>query len=128
MRTLTVLELRVDFKYDLEEVRRQAIGQIMKAIGRWAKPARHGKATCSFVIVSSETAVELLGRLAPALKEISSIDHYCAHFAPRSAVSKTGTLDPYIHWLATAWKIVGEDSQSKNMRQFQRRGPAKGRV
>lgn len=128
MRTLTVLELRVDFKYDLEDVRKHTIGRIIKAIGCWAKPARHGKATCSFVIVTTDTAVELLRRLTPVLEDIGSVDHYCSHFAPKSAVSKTGSLDPYVHWLDAAWKIVGQESQSKYMRHSQRRGSAVGRV
>jgi len=128
MRTLTVLELRVDFKYDLEDVRQRALPRIIQAISRWAKPARHGRATCSFLVVTNEDLAQFSGRVGPPLEKIDGVDYYCVHFAPQGAISSNGTLDPYIHWLGVAWKIAGEGRQSQHMRHPERRGTAVRRI
>jgi hypothetical protein len=128
MRQQTVLELRVDFKYDLEDIRQQAIGRIVKAIKRWTKPALHGRASCTFVLISNETSTELLRRMTATLEEIDSVDNYWCRAAPTVAVARNG-LDPYVHWLDAAWKQARKWNEEEDMRKSQvfRRSP-KGRI
>jgi hypothetical protein len=113
-----VLELRVDFKYDLERARRD-LARIYKAFGRWAKPGLHGKSTITFLLVTTETSTELVKRLRPTLDEITSIDNFWCRVAPQVIVTKHG-IDPYSTYLDLAWKKAREWNQSKHMRQPQR--------
>jgi hypothetical protein len=129
MRDQTVLELRVDFKYDLEDVLKRGIARIVSAIGRWAKPAKHGRATVTFLVISNETHAEMSRRLSPALEQMDSINNFWISYAPKSAIARHGTADPYIHWLRVAWEKAGQSNQSENMRHPQRfRRFPKGRV
>jgi hypothetical protein len=125
----TVLELRVDFKYDdLEEARKRAFGRIFKAIGQWAKPGKHGRATITILVVTTETSAELLGRLTPTLEQIDGVDNRWCSVAPQVAVALHGGNDPYVHWLEASWKEARKRNESHHMRQSQRFGVAKRRV
>jgi hypothetical protein len=113
-----VLELRVDFKYDLERAGGD-VGRIFKAFGRWAKPGMHGKCTVTFLVITTETSTELVKRLRPTLDEITSIENYWCKVAPQVVVTKHG-IDPYSSYLELAWKRAREWNQPKNVRQPQR--------
>jgi hypothetical protein len=115
-RRYTVLLLRVDFKYDLEEVMKGGIGTVYKALERWAKPCMHGRATISFVIVTKETSTELYHRLRPAFEKMSSVENYWCYVAPSVAVASKGA-DPFVHWLDAAWKKARELNESEHMRK-----------
>jgi len=113
-----VLELRVDFKYDLERAVHD-VGRIYKVFGRWTKPGMHGKSTVTFLLVTTETSTELVKRLRPTLDEITSIENYWCRVAPQVVVTKHG-IDPYSTYLDLAWKKAREWNQPKHVRQSQR--------
>jgi hypothetical protein len=99
---LHVFEVRVDFRYELEEVRTQFMGRAKRELGGFY-PAKHGKATVTLLFVRNGTHVELSRKLAPISEKVTSIDNYWVSYAPRSAVA-LHSADPYVHWLRTAWE------------------------
>src|SRR5947209_4067170 len=107
----TVLLLRIDFKVDLEKMMGGKIGAVYKAIERWAKPAMHGRATVSFLVVTKETSTELHRRLRPTFEKMGSVENYWCYVAPQVAVASNG-LDPFVHWLEAAWKQAREWDQA----------------
>jgi len=115
----TVLELRIDFTVALADVMEARIGAVYKAIGRWAKPGKHGKQTITFLVVTRETSAELQRRLEPAFEKMGCVENYWCQWAPKNAVARNGA-DPYVHWLAVAWQKAGERSDFQNMRKAQR--------
>jgi hypothetical protein len=128
MRQYIVLQLRVDFTVNLEDIVQRGIGAIYKGLGRWAKPCLHGKATITFLVVTQETSSELQSRLQPTFEQMGSIENHWCHVAPNVAVGKRGG-DPFVHWLGAAWEEARKRNKPENMRkpQFFRSAP-KGRV
>ena len=114
-----VLELRVDFTVALDDVMKGRIGAVYKAIGRWAKPCKHGKQTITFLVVTQETSTELTQRLKPAFEQMGCVEYYWCHFAPQSAVASTG-FDPYVHRLGDAWQKARERDNFQNVRKTKR--------
>jgi hypothetical protein len=128
MKQNTVLQLRVDFTVALEEVVSGRIGVIYKAMGRWAKPCMHGKATITFLVVTQETSSELQRRLEPAFEQMGSVDNHWCHVAPQVAVAKRGG-DPFVHWLDAAWDKARQLNNTQHMGKAQAfRGVPKGKV
>lgn len=114
--------LRVEFKFDLEDRdTKRAIAQIISAIRKPAKAAMHCKRSFALVITSSETSAELLSRMRPTLENISAIDNYWCHVAPRGVIARHGNMDPLATRVREAWEEIGERRNSKNMRYSQRR-------
>jgi hypothetical protein len=111
-----VLELRVDFTVDLADMVERRIGAVYKAIGRWAKPGKHGKMTITFIVITNETSTELTRRLNTPFEKMGCVENYWCGFAPKTAAARN-SADPYIHWLEVAWKKVGERPESYYMRK-----------
>ncbi len=109
-----VMVLRVDFKVALEDIMERGIGAVYKAIGRWAKPGMHGKATISFLVVTNETSTELHRRLRPALEQMGSVENYWCYLAPEVAVANRGS-DPFVHWLGAAWDKARQWNASEDV-------------
>jgi len=120
----TALLLRVFFQFDLDA---PGIGhdgmKVGKAIQRWLKPAMHTKRGLAFVVVTNETAGQLVERVRPALDSISSIENYWCHTAPRDVVGKHGSIDPLTKFVHDAWDEVGKRNEPKHVRKAKRFQP-----
>ena len=119
---LQVHLLRVEFKFELEDRQsRAAIGQIITALKRPAKAAMHCKRSFALVVTSGESSTELLNRMRPTLEDISAVDNYWCHLAPRGVTARHGNLDPLANRVREAWEELGQRRSSNNMRYSQRR-------
>jgi hypothetical protein len=115
---LHVFEVRVDFKYDVEEIRSHFLAAIKRELGGFY-PGKHGKATITLLMTRSGTHTDLSNRLAAVLEQVRGVDNHWVSYAPRSIAAKH-SADPFAHYLRVAWEKVGEANQSQHMRKAQR--------
>jgi hypothetical protein len=77
-----------------------------------------------FIVVTDETALELVIRLRDATKDLYSVEEIHALAAPKPediACASAGLFGPLNHWTRVGLVEARKLNQSKNVRQHQRR-------
>src|SRR5581483_8996197 len=106
-------------------VDRRDIDKVKRAIGRWAKPAKHTPYTQSFIVLSDETAMELVDRLTPVLDEIPAVETYYGQAVTTDVVGRYGLADPFRSRVLEAWAELAQRNKPKHLAN---RWPRDGRV
>jgi len=126
MRQYAVLELRLDFRLNLEDrdVARER-AEIERSIRCWRLPGRYSKNSISYVILTEETSAELVNRLdLPAIvaDDHRRLENYWCNVAPTTGVARYGVNDPFITGIERAWARIRQRRHSDYMRDTQRDG------
>jgi hypothetical protein len=120
MRVKQPLLLRVEFSFPLENAQ-HVIGKIIGPLKRQMWKCSHGKYSIALLVVTEESALELVKRLG--LSDISGIEDYTCHVAPIGAICMHGGMNTLHTALTKAWDAVGQRRNPEYMRQTKRFDP-----
>lgn len=115
-----VLLLQLSLKYELENAQRDIERVVSTLNTRWHRKAKHMKNSVTFVIVTGETDTSLMEHLKPRLDRIVGIENYWIFQAPRYALCRDGSIDPFSSAILDARKMIGERRYSQHMRDMKR--------
>jgi hypothetical protein len=120
MRLPQPLLLRVEFVFELEHAN-HTIGQIIQPLQRQMWKCSHGKRSIALVVITEESALELVKRLR--LDEMTAVEDYTCHVAPIGVICKHGGMNTLATAIGKAWEAVGQRSHPEYMRQTKRFDP-----
>jgi hypothetical protein len=114
-----VMLLRVCLTVEIENAA-HVVGQIIKATKRWVRPAMHSKRAVAFVILTEETADQLVRRLRDTLEGISSVENYWCHSIFDDVIGRNGHVDPLRTYVLEAWQELRKRNHPQYVRQPER--------
>lgn len=114
-----VMLLRVCLTLEIERTG-PVVGQVIREVKRWCRPAMHSKRAVAFVILTEETAKELKARLKPMLDRITSMENYWVHTILDDVEGMAGDFDPLRTYVTEAWQELRKRNNSKYVRQPER--------
>jgi hypothetical protein len=117
-RNFTVLELTIKLKYDWENLSRNDLSKIAKATNRWMKRAKYGGKIVGMLVVTNETAKELLDRIRSELDNISVIEDFWCQTAGSDGVGKFGNMCPFQTALSVAWEEARQRNYPNKVSDF----------
>lgn len=114
----TVLELTIKLKYDWENLSRNDLGRIASATNRWMKRAKYGGKVIGMLVVTDETAQDLLDRIRPELDNISVIEDFWCQTAGSDGVGRFGGMCPFHTAIGAAWEEARKRNNPKKVSDF----------
>jgi hypothetical protein len=118
--THQVLFLHLVFKFDLEHAK-HTVGRIIKVMRCPVHRGMHSRTGLGMLIVTTESAQELVERIRPVLDDIESLENFWCYVAPQpdDVVGRHGGLDPLCHRLRKAWVDAGDWNKAQDIRRRQ---------
>lgn len=114
----TVLELTLKFKTDWEYLDRRDLSKISKSISRWCKRAKYGGKIVGMLVVTNETAADLMKRVRAAFEAIPAIDDYWCQTAGSDGIGRHGNLCPFQTAVGLAWEEARKRNYPKKVSDF----------
>jgi hypothetical protein len=114
-----VMLLTASFLYEVERAAPE-VGKVVKATKRWCRPVLFGKRAVGFVILTEESAKDLVERLRPMLDAITTIADYRCQTVLDDVVGKNGGLDPLRSYVLEAWAELRKRNHPDYVRQPER--------
>jgi hypothetical protein len=115
-----VLLLRVILKVPIAHST-YVVSDVHRAINRnWCYPCMHSKQGVAFVILTEESATELLTRIRPRLEAVTSVENYWCHIALEDMAARDGNLDPLRTYVLEAWEELRKRNKPDYFRQPER--------
>lgn len=111
----TVLELTLKLKTDWEYLDRRDFARVVRATKRRYKTAKYGGKVVGLLVITDETATQLMERLRPVLEEITLVEDFWCQTAGRDAVGRHGNFCPFQSAIKAAWEEVANRTKAENV-------------
>jgi hypothetical protein len=95
---------------------KREVATAKQAIKRWCHAALYGRRMIGFVVVSDESALELVRRLKEATEHLHELENVHVLAAPQPddvACAAVGTAGPLNHWIRAGWVRLGSSTNPK---------------
>lgn len=117
----TVLELTLKLKYEWKALDRRDLAKVMRAVQRWCKPAKYGGYIVGLLVVTDETAPQLMQRVRPIFDAISAIEDFWCQTAGSDVVGRHGQMCPFVTATGAAWEEARKRNYPKKVSDFRTR-------
>jgi hypothetical protein len=80
----------------------------------------HSKQGIAFVLLTEESATELLARIRPRPEAVTSVENYWCHIVLEDVAARDGNFDPLRTYVLEAWEELRKRNKPDYFRQPER--------
>lgn len=117
-----VLEMTISTNYNIDHIDRAGVGRLISNLRRPAFAVKHTRNSFSLLVVTRETAKELMNRLTPAMEAITGFENWWINSVGYDCVARHDRADPFMQRFEKAWRIaerIGHRTQAEDLRSLQ---------
>ena len=112
-----VIELTLVFKFPWKEIARGRIIDMHRVIARKIEPGKHSSHMFSMLIVSDETAFDLMKRVRDPIMDIGAVEDLWAQAIGADATGSVPAFDPYAFNVLQACNTALDRNKPQHLRQ-----------
>lgn len=112
-----VVEVTLVFKFEWKEVARNRIIEMHRAIARKIEPGKESRHMFSMLVITDETATQLMARVRDRVMEVCPIEGMWAQEIGADATGHVPGFDPFAGRVLIACTTALDRNNAKNLRE-----------